>query len=67
MGSLDLDNPQSIESIVVSDSNPYFDYLPANHSFVVKARIDIDRGLNTVQTMTLECKTLNGPTFNVST
>ena len=66
VGTLNLDRPETINTITVLDGNAYFDYLPTNNSFVVTSRIDIDRGLNTVQLMILECMPFDGPRLEVS-
>ncbi|XP_067949996.1 protocadherin gamma-A11-like [Watersipora subatra] len=65
VAGLHFDYPELVMRVVVIDSNPYFDYLPANNSFVVKARIDVDEGLSTVQRMTLMCQPKNGPQLEI--
>lgn len=60
MGNLHFLLPDSVASVATVDSNAYFEYVPSNNSFIVKSRIDVDRGLNMVQLMILECTRTDG-------
>lgn len=65
VGSLNFDNPGSVQAVTVVDSNPYFEFNAADKTFTVKKRIDIDQGLNTIQLMILECTPMSGPKLEV--
>lgn len=61
VGRLNLDHPSEVKELSVSQGNPYLDLdlvLDTDGikaSFTVTKRIDIDRGLNRIQHMYIQC------------
>ena len=65
VGKLNLDNPDEVSNIKVSEDNSYIafsskidDSGKIGGAFTVSKRIDVDQGLNRIQTMYLECTTV---------
>ena len=65
VGKLNLDNPDEVSNIKVSEDNSYIAFTSKiddsgkiGGAFTVSKRVDVDQGLNRIQTMYLECTTV---------
>ena len=54
-----------MKRIEIVEDSPFFMYNFTADSFVVKARIDVDRGLDPLQLMIINCVPVAGPELEV--
>ena len=61
---MNLDTPSVVSSLSVNEANPYIAMVPDDDgkgaSFHVSKRIDVDTGLNRLQTMVVDCTRQGG-------
>lgn len=65
-----MDHPKNVESVQVAEGNPYIELMRSKenslHGFRVKKLIDLDTGIDSLQTLLLDCISKTGLTLQVS-